>query len=544
MTETDDSKPKRIVIKPKSGAAEPAAATPGAQPTAATPAAAKPAEPKPPDAKPAAAAEDKPAAGLVNVSTLLTAVGGLIAALATLLTALNAAGVIGRPTATPVPPTATPTIVAVAPTATPPSTFTVAPTQPVAAVPSPTPAPPSPTFTPWLTLAPAATPAPVTPSASGGLMVDNFGDPNSGWDIVSNADYALAYVDGAYRMTVIKANNEVWSTHSGTAAMSDYVIEVDARRVAGPEDNDFGVVFRVQPGNTDFYQFRISSDGLYTLRRFQNDAWTDLQPWTESAVIGQGDATNRIRIEAIGPFLRCFVNSQMLAEAQDDVFAAGRVGLSAGTYDEGGVAIDFDNLRVVSLAPAGTAPAVGYRLYDDFGDPGTGWEITSSTDYATDYVDGAYRMVVYRPNYEIWSTDPRTEALTDHVIEVDARRIAGPEDNDFGVVFRVQPGNDEFYMFALSSDGFFTVQVREAGEWTDLQPWTKNAAILGGEATNRVRIEAIGPHMRFVVNGAVLTSIEDETFAGGRVGFSAGTFAEGGVQLEFDNLQIVSLYPF
>lgn len=546
MAEADDNKPKRIVIKPKSAAAEPAT-TPEARPAETPPAAVRPAE-TPPAAKPAeakAAAEDKPASGLISMSTLLTAVGGLIAALATLLTALNAAGIIGRPTATPVLPTATHTVVAVAATATLMPTATAVPTEVAAVLPSPTPLP-SRTPVPWLTLSPAATPVSATPSAAGGLMVDSFSDPNSGWDVVSKPDYALAYVDGAYRMTVIKANNEVWSTHSGTAAMSDYVIEVDARRVAGPEDNDFGVVFRVQPGNEDFYQFRISSDGLYTLRRFQDDVWTDLQPWTESPVIAQGDATNHIRIETIGPFLRCFVNGQMLAAAQDEAFAAGRVGLSAGTYAEGGVSIDFDNLRVVSLAPApaGSAQAVGYRLYDDFADPGTGWETASSTDYATGYVDGAYRMAVSRPNYEIWSTDPRTEALADCVIEVDVRRIAGPEDNDFGVVFRVQPGNDEFYMFALSSNGFYTVQVREAGEWTDLQPWTKNAAIIGGEATNRVRVEAIGPQMRFMINGQVLTIIEDETFLSGRVGFSAGTFAEGGVEIEFGNLQVVSLYPF
>jgi len=537
MAETDGNKPKRIVIKPKSAAPEPAATTPAESPPAAA---------RPPEAK--AAAEDKPAAGLVNASTLLTAVGGLIAALATLLTALSAAGVIGRPTATPVPPTATATAVVVAATATPRETLTAVPTEVAVVLPSPTlppPTLPSPTSTPWLTLAPAATPVPATPSAAGGLMVDNFADPSSGWDTASNADYTLGYVDGAYRMMVIKANNEVWSTHSGTAAMTDYVIEVDVRYVAGPVDNDFGVVFRVQPGNDDFYQFRVSSDGYYTLRRYKDDVWTDLQPWTESAVIAGGEATNHIRIEAVGPFLRCSVNGQMLAEAQDDAFAAGRVGFSAGTYAEGNVSIDFDNLRVVSLAPApaGTAHAVGYRLYDDF-DSGSGWEIASNADYTTDYVDGAYRMVVFTPNYEIWSTDPRTEALTDQVIEVDVRRVAGPEDNDFGVVFRVQPGNDEFYMFALSSDGYFTVQRREAGEWTDLQPWTKNAAIMGGEATNHVRIEAIGSFLRFVVNGEALAIIEDATFAGGRVGFSAGTFAAGGAQIEFDNLQIVSLHPF
>jgi hypothetical protein len=60
----------------------------------------------------------------------------------------------------------------------------------------------------------------------------------------------------------------------------------------------------------------------------------------------KGDATNHIRADCVGDTLTLYVNGEKLAEAKDSDFTSGDVGLMAGTFDQVGVDIRFDNFVV------------------------------------------------------------------------------------------------------------------------------------------------------------------------------------------------------
>ena len=267
---------------------------------------------------------------------VLTAVGGIIAGTAALLTALVSAGVLGgKPAATPVPVV---TATAPPPTAT---AFPLEPTAPTRAITPPV----------IVTSLPSAAPSATAPvAASDVLMADDFSDLHNNWfsEVTEQSD--KGYEDGEFRLTMYQPEYSTWSYPDPPRDFADFALEVDARRVSGPLDNEFGVLVRYQPETDEFYLFAISSNGFYSVQKYQENEWQKLVEWTESAAILQGEAVNRLRVTGQGDKMRFFVNGEPLTQVDDASFRSGSVGLLASTNETGGVAVAFDNLRVRSLA--------------------------------------------------------------------------------------------------------------------------------------------------------------------------------------------------
>jgi hypothetical protein len=267
---------------------------------------------------------------------VLTAVGGIIAGTAALLTALVSAGVLGdKPAATPVPVV---TATAALPTAT---ALLLEPTAPTGAI------------TPLVTLTSSASAAPsatASVAASDVLMADDFSTPRNAWLSEVTEQAEKGYEDGEFRLTVYQPEYSTWSYPDPPRDFVDFALEVDARRVSGPLDNEFGVLVRYQPETDEYYLFAISSNGFYSVQKYQANEWQKLVDWTESTAILQGEDVNRLRVTGQGDKMRFFVNGEPLTQVEDASFRSGSVGLLASTNEKGGLAVAFDNLRVRSLS--------------------------------------------------------------------------------------------------------------------------------------------------------------------------------------------------
>lgn len=129
---------------------------------------------------------------------------------------------------------------------------------------------------------------------------------------------------------------------------TDFVLEVDARQLAGNPEGSFGVLFRMQSPQ-EFYRFEMTGNGMYMLERRDADGqWTRLMPeWRDSSAIQQGlEATNRLRVMARGPQLAIYVNDTLLHEVTDDRYGSGTIALDAGTFGATGLQVAFDNLLI------------------------------------------------------------------------------------------------------------------------------------------------------------------------------------------------------
>jgi hypothetical protein len=202
----------------------------------------------------------------------------------------------------------------------------------------------TPTLIPTAALSLTPTPLP-SPTPKIVLFADSEFTDSCALD--SSTDVERFVEHGQYNMRVLTPLFVAW-TKCTQVEYSDFVIEVDATQVSGPDNNSYGVIFRHGLDAKEFYTFLISGDGFYV---FTVDSADRAEPeilvdWTESSAIKKGAQTNHIKIAAVGGNMKYYVNDQFLGEVQDTRFSTGVVGFFTGSLDEGGVQVSFDNLVI------------------------------------------------------------------------------------------------------------------------------------------------------------------------------------------------------
>jgi hypothetical protein len=181
----------------------------------------------------------------------------------------------------------------------------------------------------------------------------------------------------------------------------------------------------------------------------------------------------------------------------------------------------------------------GDRLFwDDFSDASGGWQTLSDANGSLEYADGAYRISVQQPSYELGAVSGH--AYRDVRVEVDAVRLAGPVQNLFGLICRAT-NHSNYYFFAISSDGYYAVGKLQNGSASLLgqKMMTFSIAIATAAQPNHLRFDCVGQTLTAYVNGQALTQVQDGEFADGDAGLIVGTFDTGGVQISFDNFAVI-----
>lgn len=181
-------------------------------------------------------------------------------------------------------------------------------------------------------------------------------------------------------------------------------------------------------------------------------------------------------------------------------------------------------------------PSGAVLFQDDFSDPASGWNRLLVGEGVMDYDGGGYRILVNAQEMNFWAT-PRRD-FADVRIEVDAGKLAGPDENRIGLVCRFN-GSD-YYFFIMSSDGFYGIGIFSGGQAALLGQGEMLSAtsINQGVAVNHLRADCVGDQLTFYVNGFQLAQVQDATLTTGDIGLLAGTFATPGVDVVFDNFVV------
>jgi hypothetical protein len=176
-------------------------------------------------------------------------------------------------------------------------------------------------------------------------------------------------------------------------------------------------------------------------------------------------------------------------------------------------------------------------FYDDFTNPGTGWERFTSAEGTMDYDGSGYRFLVNALQANFWSTPGKS--FGDVRMEVDVAKLNGPDENRIGLLCRFTEGN--YYFFMVSSDGYYTIGKYIGGNVIQLgqSEMQFNEAVHTGLAVNHLRADCVGDTFTFYINGAPVAQAQDADFAEGDVGLLAGTFAQPGVDVIFDNFVVL-----
>lgn len=169
---------------------------------------------------------------------------------------------------------------------------------------------------------------------------------------------------------------------------------------------------------------------------------------------------------------------------------------------------------------------------------------TASGDYpageqegaAWGYGDGDYRIYIKAANY--YQTRLIGPTFKDYEVAADLR-FASDVTGDYGLVLAAR-GDDDYLAFVVDGTQRFAVTRRSPNGSTIIQDWTFSSALNAGGAVNRLRAIQRGRDIALYANGVLLRLITDDgdPQRDRRVGFTAASFARGGVDARLDNLRV------
>ena len=422
---------------------------------------------------------------------------------------------------------------------------------------------------------------------------DSFRTDNADWETdLESTDSSLRIEGRTYHVDAVDPNLFVWGMSPVEA--SNFYVEVYVDRVAGPLNNEFGIVFRHVDAD-NFYAFMASSDGYYILRAMVDGEWSEIIPWTASDAVDQSDgASNLVGVYANGATLVLLINDTVVNQIDDESFSAGGIALSAGSFDEGGVEIAFDDIALWDIdefgalntptLPASDEPTVeptdepldeptleptlepsveptaepatlsdedaaaihdsvntvreqSATLSETFSRDSGAWELGDDGSSNIEITRRSLKMNIIEANWLGWSTLQDVQAAN-LLIEADFSLDSGAPVTESGIIFRYQDENNLYY-FAISGDGSFSLWKLVDDQWEELLPWAATDALDATEAAvNRLSVLAEGNTISLLINDEVVGQAQDDTFAAGLVGLAVGTFEEGDVVVLVDNVDL------
>jgi len=187
------------------------------------------------------------------------------------------------------------------------------------------------------------------------------------------------------------------------------------------------------------------------------------------------------------------------------------------------------------LSQTQDTPRPGAVLFqDDFSNPKSGWGTLEEGASRVQYQDGGLRILVGEAQYDYWSTPG--EKYLDTRVTVEAARMSGSDNNDFGILCRYKDP-DNFYALLVSSDGYAGILKVKEGEYNLISGEHMDyfEAIQKGSALNRLEAKCAGSKLVLSANGEQLLAVDDFDFMYGEVGVIAGSYDESGVDIFFDN---------
>lgn len=226
----------------------------------------------------------------------------------------------------------------------------------------------------------------------------------------------------------------------------------------------------------------------------------------------------------------------------------------------------FAGLHAAGISPssllphAAKPPAVTYPLpnvnplfADSFINDASGWNLQSSPgNYTVNVGNGVLTMETSK-NKLFWEPLPGLISYSDFVLTINAALTKGDQNNGYGLYIRGTAGQgsdmNTYYRFELYGDGSYaifkgTVDQNGNSTATKIVKYTLSPAIQKQGKSNHIMIFAKGASMSFIVNGQLLKTFTDTSYAAGSIALFASNLAEAkpGMQVQFSQFAIYPSY--
>jgi hypothetical protein len=175
-----------------------------------------------------------------------------------------------------------------------------------------------------------------------------------------------------------------------------------------------------------------------------------------------------------------------------------------------------------------STPSPRVILSDDFSS--TRWGTGTDTDSSIEYANDALQVIVYTPDYFVWST-PNDEDYQNIHMEVTVNNNGSDSETAFGLMCNQQVGVDNsFYYFAITPAGQYAI-VKATNDESDViltqnAKWEFSDLIPADAATYHIGADCGNGTLTLYVNGQQIDSVADASYVSGGVALFAYTSDE------------------
>jgi hypothetical protein len=124
------------------------------------------------------------------------------------------------------------------------------------------------------------------------------------------------------------------------------VVDFSAHVVQSTGRGDYGLICRYQT-NGSYYALEVSEEGYASIWKNNSGQISTLVDWEYVQGLA-GSSEKNLTAACVGNQLGLGLDGNLMISATDSDFASGDTGLIAGTWDQGGLIVGFDNFQIRS----------------------------------------------------------------------------------------------------------------------------------------------------------------------------------------------------
>ena len=155
---------------------------------------------------------------------------------------------------------------------------------------------------------------------------------------------------------------------------------------------------------------------------------------------------------------------------------------------------------------------------DDFASEQWGTDTNANSSVA--YANGALQMIVYTPNYFVWST-PNDQDYQNTHMEVTVNNNSSDSTTAFGIMCNQQATSTNFYYVAMTLAGEYAIAKATEGQddlfLTNNDQWATSDQIAKNASSYRVGADCGNGAVTLYVNGQQIASVSDASYVNGGI---------------------------
>ena len=169
---------------------------------------------------------------------------------------------------------------------------------------------------------------------------------NNGWDTIINSqgNTGCQFNNGAYH-ALEAMHGFLQPCFAETSNFSNFVYQVTLIIDQGDQG---GIIFRANIAKSQYYLFRVGTDGSYTLERYSNTGVTTLSSGFSAAIATSAGQANTLAVIAYRSTLTLFANSTYIDSVTDPTLSSGQIGAVALDFSLS-TDVEFSNAEVWTL---------------------------------------------------------------------------------------------------------------------------------------------------------------------------------------------------